>query len=147
MKIKARREFRVSLESLAFTDIILNIFIFFFTAFSLIYTFNPMRESKIIIKLPQADIKTPPDQKEPVIVNINSRNELFLMNKPTNLRELKKELETLLTFNKERPVIVRADKSVVFDRVIQVLDVAKSSGVEKLGIAIEERPHSPPSSP
>ncbi len=144
MKIKARREFRVSLESLAFTDIILNIFIFFFTAFSLIYTFNPMRESKIIVKLPQADIKTPPDQKEPVIVNINSRNELFLMSKPTNLRDLKKELETLLTFNKERPVIVRADKNVVFDRVVQVLDVAKNSGVERLGIAIEEKPHSPP---
>ncbi len=147
MKIKARREFRVSLESLAFTDIILNIFIFFFTAFSLIYTFNPMRESKIIIKLPQADIKVPPDQKEPVIVNINSRNELFLMNKPTNLRDLKKELETLISFNKERPVIVRADKSVVFDRVVQVLDVAKNSGVERLGIAIEEKPHLPSSSP
>lgn len=144
MKIKARRDFRVSLESLAFTDIILNIFIFFFTAFSLIYTFNPMRESKIIIKLPKADIRTPADQKEPVIININPRNELFLMSKPTNLRELKKELETLLAFNKERPVIVRADKRVVFDWVVQVLDVAKSSGVERLGIAIEEKPHSPP---
>lgn len=147
MKIKARREFRVSLESLAFTDIILNIFIFFFTAFSLIYTFNPMRESRIIIKLPQADIKVRPDQKEPVIVNINSRNELFLMNRPTNLKELKRELETLLAFNRERPVIVRADKSVVFDRVVQVLDVAKNSGVEKLGIAIEEKPHSPTPNP
>lgn len=144
MKIKARREFRVSLESLAFTDIILNIFIFFFTAFSLVYTFNPLRESKIIIKLPQADIKTPPDQKEPVYVNINNRNELFLMNKPIHLKELKKELETLIAFNKERPVIVRADKHVVFDKVVQVLDVAKNSGVERLGIAIEERPHSPP---
>lgn len=142
MKIKARREFRVSLESLAITDIILNIFIFFFTAFSLVYTFNPMKESRIIIKLPQADIKTPPNQKEPVIVNINSRNELFLMSKPTNLRELKKELETLISFNRERPVIVRADKNVVFDRVVQVLDVAKNSGVERLGIAIEEKPSS-----
>ncbi|MBM4341111.1 MAG: biopolymer transporter ExbD [Deltaproteobacteria bacterium] len=147
MKIKARREFRVNLESLAFTDIILNIFIFFFTAFSLIYTFNPLKESKIIVKLPQADVKTPPDQKEPVIVNINNRNEIFLMNKPTNLRDLKKELETLIAFNKARPVIVRADKSVVFDRVVQVLDIANNSGVEKLGIAIEEKPHSPSPNP
>ncbi|MDI7261600.1 MAG: biopolymer transporter ExbD [Thermodesulfobacteriota bacterium] len=147
MKIKARREFRVTLESLAFTDIILNIFIFFFTAFSLIYTFNPMRESRIIIKLPQADIKMPPDQKEPIIVTINSQNELFLSNKSTNLRELKKELEALIAFNKTRPVIIRADKGVVFDRVVQVLDVAKNSGVERLGIAIEEKPLSPPPKP
>jgi biopolymer transport protein ExbD len=147
MKIKVRKDFRVTLESLAITDIILNIFIFFFTAFSLVYTFNPMRESKIIVKLPQADIKAPPDQKEPVIVSINSRNEVFLKNKLTSLTELKKELEALIAFNKERPVIVRADKSVVFDRVVQVLDVANNSGVERLGIAIEEKPHSAPPKP
>jgi biopolymer transport protein ExbD len=147
MKIKVRREFRVTLESLAFTDIILNIFIFFFTAFSLIYTFNPVRESRIIVKLPQADIRRPPDQKQPIIVNINSRNEVFLSNKHINLRQLKKELEALMAFNKERPVIVRADKSVVFDRVVQVLDVANNSGVERLSIAIEEKPSSPPSTP
>jgi biopolymer transport protein ExbD len=144
MKIKSRREFRVTLESLAITDIILNIFIFFFTAFSLLYTFNPMRESKIIVKLPQADIKTPPDQKQPIIVNINNRNEVFLSNKLTTLTGLKKELEALISFNKERPVIVRADKSVVFDKVVQVLDVANKSGVERLGIAIEEKSSSPP---
>jgi len=38
-----------------------------------------------------------------------------------------------------RPVIVRADKDVVFNRVVQVLDVAKNAGVERLGIAIEEK--------
>ncbi len=142
MRIKTRRDSVVTLESIAFTDIILNIFIFFFTAFSLVYTFNPMRESKIIVKLPKADIRVPPDQTEQTIITINSRNEVFLNNRPKTLTDLRRELETLLTFNKMRPVIVRADKSVVIDRVVQVLDVAKNAGVERLGIAVEER--SPP---
>jgi biopolymer transport protein ExbD len=139
MKIKIHRESYVRLESLAITDIILNIFIFFFTAFSLVYTFNPTRESRIIVKLPQAAIKTPVDQTEPIVVTINNRNEVFLKNQPKNLRELKKELESLIAFNKTRAVIVRADKSVIFDRVVQVLDVAKNAGVERIGIAIEEK--------
>ena len=143
MKVNIHRETFVRLESIAFTDIILNIFIFFFTAFSLVYTFNPTRESRIIVKLPQADIKTPVDQTEPIIINITSRNEIFLKNKPKNLRDLKKELQSLIAFNKTRPVIVRADKSVVFDRVVQVLDVAKNAGVERLGIAIEEKTSTP----
>jgi biopolymer transport protein ExbD len=142
MKIKTHRNAVVSLESIAFTDIILNIFIFFFTAFSLVYTFNPMKESRIIVKLPQADIKSPMDQTEPIVVSINNRNEVFLKNQPKSLRDLKTELESLIAFNKTRPVIVRADKSVVFDRVVQVLDVAKNAGVERLGIAIEEKPPS-----
>ncbi len=140
MKIKVRKEFRVTLESVAITDIIMNMFIFFFTSFSLVYTFNPMKESKIIVKLPQADIKAPVDQTEPIIISITSRNEIFLKNKSRTLIDLKKEIQSLIAFNKTRPVIVRADKSVVFDRVVQVLDVAKNAGVERLGIAIEEKP-------
>ena len=143
MKIKTHRDSVVTLESIALTDIILNIFIFFFTAFSLVYTFNPARESRIIVKLPKADIKAPVDQKEPIVVAINIRNEVFLNNKPKNLRDLKTELQSLIAFNKMRPVIVRADKSVVFDRVVQVLDVAKNAGVERLGIAIEEKTSTP----
>jgi biopolymer transport protein ExbD len=142
MKIKTHRDSVVTLETIALTDIILNIFIFFFTAFSLVYTFNPMKESRIIVKLPQADVKTPADQKEPIIVTINSHNEVFLNNRPKTLRDLRTELQSLIAFSKMRPVIVRADKSVIFDRVIQVMDVAKNAGVERLGIAIEEKPSS-----
>ncbi len=140
MKIKTRRDSIVSLESVAITDIILNMFIFFFTSFSLVYTFNPTKESRIIVKLPQANIKTPVDQTEPIIINITSRNEIFLKNKSRTLIDLKREIQSLIAFNNTRPVIVRADKSVVFDRVVQVLDVAKNAGVERLGIAIEEKP-------
>ena len=139
MKIRTHRDSVLTLESIALTDIILNIFIFFFTAFRLVYTFNPARESRIIVKLPQADIKTPVDQTEPIIVTINSRNEIFLNNRLKSLKDLKAELQSLIAFNKTRPVIVRSDKSVVFDRVVQILDVAKNSGVERLGIAIEEK--------
>ena len=140
MKVNIHRETYVRLESIALTDIILNIFIFFFISFSLVYTFNPTRESRIIVKLPQADIKTPVDQTEPIIINITSQNEIFFKNRPRTLNDLKKEIQSLIAFNKTRPVIVRADKSVVFDRVVQVLDVAKNAGVERLGIAIEEKP-------
>ena len=142
MKIKTHRDAVVSLESVAITDIILNMFIFFFTSFSLVYTFNPARESRIIVKLPQADIKAPVDQTEPIIISITSRNEIFLKSRQRTLTDLKKEIQSLIAFNKARPVIVRADKSVVFDRVVQVLDVAKNAGVERLGIAIEEKPSS-----
>ena len=147
MKIKTHRDAVVSLESVAITDIILNMFIFFFTSFSLVYTFNPARESRIIVKLPKADIKLPADQTEPIVVTINNRNEVFLNNKPKTLRDLKTELQSLIAFNKTKSVIIRADKSVVFDRVVQVLDVAKNSGVERLGIAIEEKPPAPSPNP
>ncbi len=36
-------------------------------------------------------------------------------------------------------MIVQPDKCVVFDRVVQVLDVAKNAGLECLGIASEQK--------
>ena len=77
---------------------------------------------------------------EPIVINITSQNEIFLKEKPKTLSDLRTEIQTLIAFSKLRPVIVRADKSVIFDRVVQVLDVAKNVGVERLGIAIEEKP-------
>jgi biopolymer transport protein ExbD len=77
------------------------------------------------LKLPQADIKSPFDQTEPIVINITTQNEIFLKEKPKTLSDLRTEIQTLIAFNKLRPVIVRADKSVIFDRVVQVLDVAK----------------------
>jgi biopolymer transport protein ExbD len=122
-------------------------FIFFFTAFSLVYTFNPSRESKIAIKLPQADVKSPADKTNPIVVGINNRNELFIDNRPRTLGEVRSELRSLIALDKDRSVIIRADKSVVFDRVVQVLDAARNSGVERLGIAIEEKGPPPVSKP
>ena len=147
MKIKTHQESFASLESIAITDIILNMFIFFFTAFSLVYTFNPTRESRIQVRLPQANIKAPLDQSEPIVVTINSHNEVFLNKRPQTLVDLNKELQSLVALSQVRPVIVRADKTVIFDRVVQVLEVAKNSGVERLGIAIEEMPVSQPKPP
>jgi biopolymer transport protein TolR len=147
MKIRHHRESFATLESIAITDIILNMFIFFFTAFSLVYTFNPSRESRIMVKLPQADIKTPVERSDPVIINIKGRNEVFLGNKARTLKDLRTELQSLMARNKMRPVIVRADKTVVFDDVVRVLDVTKNAGVERLGIAIEEMSSRSPSRP
>jgi biopolymer transport protein ExbD len=147
MKIRTHRDSTVSLESFAITDIILNMFIFFFTSFSLVYTFNPSRESRIIVKLPQAAVKTPVDQTEPIVVAINSNNEVFLDNRPMGLIDLQAELQSLIASDKKRSVIVRADKEVVFDHVVQVLAAARNAGVERLDIAVEEQPPAPPTKP
>jgi biopolymer transport protein ExbD len=147
MKIRHHRESFATLESIAITDIILNMFIFFFTAFSLVYTFNPSRESRIMVKLPQADIKTPVEQSDPLIITVKGRNEIFLGNKYRTLKELKSDLQSLVAKDKNRPVIVRADKKVIFDEIVQVLETTKNAGVERMAIAVEEKSSRSPSIP
>jgi len=139
MKIKLRRESLFSLESIAITDIVLNMFIFFFVSFSLIYTFNPIKESRITVKLPQAETKSPAEQVQPVIIVIDAKSRIYLFDEPSNLSSLSKSLQNIIGRDKTVPAIVRADKTVMIDRVVQVLDIARGAGVEQIGIAVEDK--------
>jgi biopolymer transport protein ExbD len=143
LKIRTNRESLLSLESVAITDIILNMFIFFFTSFSLVYTFNPSRESRIQVKLPQADVRTPAAQVEPIVVTIDAANRIYLGSKLTTLTGLTSGVESALGGDATTTVIVRSDRVVIFDRVIQVLDAVKKSGAQRLSLAVEEK-GSPP---
>ncbi|MDD5583801.1 MAG: hypothetical protein PHV55_01915, partial [Candidatus Omnitrophica bacterium] len=59
MKIYGRRDYLVNLESVAMTDIVMNMFIFFFISFSLLYTFNADRLKKLGVNLPRAKNTNP----------------------------------------------------------------------------------------
>ena len=140
MKIRSHRDSILTLESIALTDIILNIFIFFFTSFSLIYTFNPTRESRIMVKLPQADVKTPVDQKDPLVININSRNEIFLGNKRRSLKDLKRELQSLCSVQPSTSGLVQGVKMILPARCFQPCDSSledMSSGRAGEGVALK----------
>ena len=138
MKIRTRSQERATLESVAITDIILNIFIFFFTAFSLVYTFNPQRESHIQLKLAQADIRPQPVQSQPLVVNVDARGRVFLGGRPVALERLAAQVSSALAGDPLLPVIVRSDKGVVFERVVQVIEAVTAGGAGQLAIAVED---------
>jgi biopolymer transport protein ExbD len=139
MKIRTHREALVSLESLAITDIILNIFIFFFTSFSLVYTFNPARESRIQIKLPQAEVRPEALKREPIIVNVNAKGEIYLGGTLTTLSRLTPAVRRAMGGDPTVQVVVRSDKSVVIDLVVKVIEAVNKAGATQLSIAVEER--------
>ncbi len=144
MRIRTHYRGQASLESVAITDIILNMFIFFFTSFSLVYTFNPARESRVQIKLPQADVRAPAVPREPIEVSIDARGQTYLQGKPIALGDLTAGVQALLGGDPSTQVIIRGDRSVVFDRVVQALDAAKRAGAERLNIAVEQKSTAPP---
>ena len=144
MKIRTHMRGQASLESVAITDIILNMFIFFFTSFSLVYTFNPARESRVQVKLPQADVRAPAAPREPIEVTIDARGQTYLQGKPIALGDLTVGVQALLAGDLSTMVIIRGDRSVVFDRVVQALEAVKKAGAERLSIAVEQKSAAPP---
>ncbi len=137
MKIKTSNKLFLSLESVAMTDIVLNMFIFFFTSFSLLYTFNPHQESKIKVSLPKGVTQVPYKGESPVVVTVTAKNDMFIDNKQVSSRDLANELKKHEATAKKYGVIIKADKQASVDYFVKVLDAAKQAKIEKVSVSIE----------
>jgi len=137
MKIKRSFKPPLSLESVAMADIIMNLFIFFFISFSILYTFNPYGESKIKINLPKGTTMVNTTADSPIIISINSENEIFISDKKILSDQIAAELAVISDKAKQNGIIIKADKLSLVDFFVRVLDAAKESGIDKVGISIE----------
>ena len=139
MNVKPSQKSFLSLESVAMTDIVMNLFIFFFISFSLLYTFNPKRESKIEVKLPEGETKdTASHGAEPFTITITSGNEIFIGKMRVLPEALKKELTSRAGVEKQSGLLVKSDRASSVDTLVKVLDAAKQVGIQKLGVAIQQ---------
>ncbi len=137
MKVRTTNRQFLTLESVAMTDIIMNMFIFFFITFSLLYTFNPQQESKIKVNLPKGMTITKVKGENPLVVAVTAKNEIYVANNRVSEQALPRELEKYAADAKKNGVIVKADKRASVDFFVKVLDAAKQAGLNKVSISIE----------
>ena len=135
MKISGRRDYLVNLESVAMTDIVLNMFIFFFISFSLLYTFSPSRVQKLEVKLPKATNVTPMKNIDKADVTITNEGLTYLDKELVTRKELKEKINLMYKNNPDLNVILRSDRLVNFKDIVSVLDVLSELGIRNLNIA------------
>ena len=127
------------MESVALTDIIMNMFIFFFITFSFLATFNRSNEGRVDVALPKASSSAPPVERKSVTVSLTKDGGLFLNDTPTSLEQLKNRFQTEKADGADVTLIVRADKEVPHGRVVEVMDLARTEGLNRLAIATQAR--------
>jgi len=135
MKIAGRKNFMSSMESVAMTDIVLNMFIFFFISFSLLYTFNPQRVQKLEVRLPKASHTTTIDRMSQVNITLTNEGVLYFEQEVVTLKELKDRVQRQHEVNPAVVVVLRADRLVNFKTVVSVLDMLTEIGIGNLNIA------------
>jgi biopolymer transport protein ExbD len=137
MRFKRQTKVLFSMESVAITDIIMNMFIFFFITFSFLATFHKSDEGQVDVSLPKAASATPAPEKKGLSVNLTKEGGLFLDKQPMTLEQLKARFQSEKATGAEITVIVRADKEVFHGRVVEVMDLARTEGLSRLAIATQ----------
>jgi biopolymer transport protein TolR len=81
----------------------------------------------------------PPDEENrTVVVTIDDRNQIMINQDQSDLRTLGTQLQDIFKTRNDRIIFINADPELLFNDVISVIDIAKGSGVDKVGLMTEQ---------
>ena len=97
---------------------------------------TPLLESNIPLQLPTGSPKNtlPPDPKSIRTVSIDRNGQVFLESKPIELPMLEEALATFQRNTPDAAVIVRADKSLRYQQVVDVMDVLQRAQISRMSL-------------
>jgi len=128
---KNSRRMEVIMDVTPLIDVVFLLLIFFMITTTFVN--NPGIE----VDLPKASSADSPSQVVDLTIAITEEGEIIYNNRKVSLTELQAELETQASENAQATVIVQADSKTNHGLVVQIMDVAKSSGFSKLAIATQ----------
>jgi biopolymer transport protein TolR len=100
----------------------------------------PMMMQGLDIQLPQTEAKPIPSKEERLVITLSKKQEIFINQYRVSREELQEKLKALHQANKESEVFLRADKSLPYGLVVQVMADIKNAGIERLGMVTESPP-------
>jgi biopolymer transport protein TolR len=97
----------------------------------------PMLQMGIDVNLPRVKSKSVDVTEEKLVLTVNGTQEIFINKTKASLSDLSAKLESIFTTRIDREVYLRADKTVPYGFVVQVMAEVRKAGVDKLGMITE----------
>jgi biopolymer transport protein TolR len=102
----------------------------------------PMLSMGIDVNLPRVKSKTIDVNEEKLVLSINKDGEIFINRTKIPKDDLKVKLESIFSARIDKEIFLRADKSVAYGFVVEVMSEIRKAGVDKLGM-VTETPEEP----
>ena len=130
---RKRRSGAAALSMTSMLDVIFLLLCFFVT----VSVFSQW-ESEISIRLPSATTAEQPDRLPgEIIVNLSLDGTVRVNGKAMDLDELRQRLARISKFYPGQPVIIRADKETLYERLVAVIDACRAADVWNFSLATE----------
>lgn len=126
---KDRYQMQSPLTSLI--DIVFLLLIYF------LLTTNFLVEEGITIKLPDAKASAPQIKQE-ITVSVDEEGRAYMADHEIPLDQLYTRIKDMIGKDKDRLVIIKADKTVILNKAVKVMDIAKAAGASRLSLATEK---------
>ncbi len=104
----------------------------------------PLLASAIRIDLPKTDAAKAADTPTFVTLVLDWSGQVFLNDKPMVMDALRNRLTQVAAQNPETEVQLRADESVPYGKVVEVMGVAQKAGLSRIGFVADAAPAARP---
>jgi biopolymer transport protein ExbD len=119
MALSARNKVSVNFSSVGMTDVVFNLLIFFMLTSTLVHP-NALK-----LNLPHGTLQT--SAKPQTTVSITSDLKIYVETQQVKFEDLEGILKQKLGKNPEIYIALHADKSVPFDNVVKILNIAQAN--------------------
>ena len=105
----------------------------------------PLMTSSLKLDLPQSDAAQPSDTPAFIAVSIDASGQLFLADQAIDAPALTLRVEQLAQSNPQTEVQLRADQTVPYGRVAELIGLVQKGGLTRIGfVAVAPAPPSTP---
>lgn len=109
------------------TDIFLVLLIIFMV------TSTTLMQAGLNVNLPRS--RTASSQAQGVTVTAAADGALYVNDRPTTLPDLGRALQAAFAAGRDRIVTIRGDEQIVLRMLVQIMDISRRAGAEKIGVA------------
>jgi biopolymer transport protein ExbD len=128
---RQKRRYQIQAPLTSLIDIVFLLLIYF------LLTTNFMVDEGIRIKLPQATAAAP-QTEEPITVYVDQDGRAFLGTEEVPLSSLFNRVKEKIKGQQDALVVIRADRSVILNKAVKVMDIVKAAGAGRLCLATEK---------
>ena len=129
---RERRYYQLQAPLTSLIDIVFLLLIYF------LLTTNFMVDEGIAVKLPHAKATAPQTEKE-ITIYVDSAGKVYMDEQIVPLNLLYAKIKDHLSGRSDLPVVIKADRSVILDKAVNVMDIVKAAGAGKLVLATERK--------
>jgi biopolymer transport protein ExbD len=113
-------------------DVIMTILTFFIIVSMTLSDFQ-----SVSVPLPKTDNSSKERLPEPLTIAIDKLGKITLRNQPVNQDQLAQQVVNYLEKNPKGAVVLRADRQLTYDKVVQVFSAVQQVGGDRVSLAVE----------
>jgi biopolymer transport protein TolR len=97
----------------------------------------PLLTVGVPVDLPQTNAQTMNEPKEPLVISVTSKGEIYLRDAPIADTDLVPRLVAITHANPTADIYVRGDKAINYGRVMEVMGMVSAAGFTKVSLVAE----------